>query len=363
MIMTWQWNDLGAPPDQTLATSPIATASNKNNPVALVWDAHGRLWANRWDGHAGHWKDHGAAPHGHTLNQWPVATASYKNNLLTFAFGSTGHLWVNWWNGQARAWQWEDLNAPPGRTLYPWAAIATASYDGNPMAFVCDSTGHLWVNWWTGQAWKWQPQHAPNGHTLDPSAPIATASSAGNPLAFVWDTTGYLWANTWTGKTWTRKPHGAPPAQTVEPGLEGNLTAIVTASYQGSPYAFVFGPDTHLWANWLDGTAWQWKDHGTPPGPDSFDLSEIAAASCPDSPMVFTRTEDRQQTNAHVWLNQWNGSGWQWTEQGTPSGTHFPLYNVSAVSCQGTPYMFVWDDDSGGDKDPHLWVNRRSQPD
>jgi hypothetical protein len=81
-------------------------------------------------------------------------------------------------------------------------------------------------------------------------------------------------------------------------------------------------------------------------------------ASCQDTPRVFTETQDRQQTDEHLWINSWDGSDWNWTEQDTPSGKHVSLDTFVAISCQSTPYVFAWDDNSN----PHLWVNWRPPP-
>ena len=34
----------------------------------------------------------------------------------------------------------------------------------------------------------------------------------------------------------------------------------------GNPYVFVRGADGHLCVNWWDGSKWNWADQGTPPG-------------------------------------------------------------------------------------------------
>ncbi len=361
MIMAWQWKDLDAPDGQALTTTPITPACYQGRPYVFVWGDNGHLWANKWDGTTGHWEDRGAAPDGQTLDWSPTATASYKSNHpMAFRFGRNGHLWVNFWDSQTGAWKWQDQRAPHGQALYP-SAVATASYEGNPMAFAWDSTGHLWVNWWTGNAWEWQPQGAPSGHTFNPEVTIATASYKGSPRAFVFDSTGHLWVNWWTGGGWEWQPQGAPPATTALPGLDDPPAAIATASHQGNPYVFCFGRDGHLWANWWTGSVWKWNDLGIPPGPDFLDLSAITAASSPDGPLVFTRTENRQTIDGHLWANRWDGNAGHWSEQASPPGTEFPMFNIAAISCQGTPYVYVWDDDSGSDSKPHLWVNWRSQ--
>jgi hypothetical protein len=352
MIMAWQWKDLGAPHGQTLELTFIAPASGQGRPYVFVWGHNGHLWVNWFDGHAWQWKDLGV-PHGQTFSPLYIATASYNSNPMAFVWGSNGHLWVNWSDGTA--WHWKDQGVPHGQTLNP-LYIATASYNSNPMAFVFGGDRHLWVNWFDGHTWHWKDQGVPHGQTLNPLY-IATASYNSNPMAFVFGGDRHLWVNWFDGHTWHWKDQGTPQGQTVGLGSDDYLPAIATASCQGRPYVFTFGSDGHLWANWWDGQAWQWTDHGSPPGPDFLRVDEIATASRQDRPMVFTKTQDKQQTEAHLWANWWDGSAWHWTEQDTPPGTDFPLETLAAVSCQSRPYVFVWDNDTGSDSDPHIWVN------
>lgn len=205
-------------------------------------------------------------------------------------------------------------------------------------------------------AWQWNDLGTPAGQALELTF-IAPVSCQGRPYVFVWGHNWHLWASWWDGQASHWEDHGAPHDQTLKP----SPSPIATASYNNNPMAFVFGSDGHLWANWWDGQAWHWTDHGSPPGPDFLRMDEIATASRQDRPMVFTTTEDRQQTDVHLWVNWWDGSAWHWTEQDTPPGTDFPMNTIAAVSCQSRPYVFVWDNDSGSDSDPHPWVNWWSQ--
>ena len=54
---------------------------------------------------------------------------------------------------------------------------------------------------------------------------------------------GHVWVDRYDGSQWHWEDHG------ISPNTSENI--ITTASYQGSPYAFVIGSDAHLWTNWL----------------------------------------------------------------------------------------------------------------
>ena len=81
-------------------------------------------------------------------------------------------------------------------------------------------------------------------------------------------------------------------------------------------YAFIMGNNNHLHVNYWNGSQWQWADQGTPPG-----------TTMADAPGVITYREGTQPqriyafvrgANNHLYVNYWNGSQWQWADQGTP---------------------------------------------
>ena len=158
------------------------------------------------------------------------------------------------------------------------------------------------------------------------TTPLAFADGAGvitypdagtnRIYAFTGLSNGRLFVHYWDGSTWTWADQGAPPGTTVA-GQPSAITYITAAGVRRI-YAFVRGANGHLLVNWWDGTSWQWADQGLTPG--------TKAASAPS---VITFREGGQQRihafvrgdNGRLLVNSWNGTTWQWTNQGAPTGT------------------------------------------
>ena len=82
-------------------------------------------------------------------------------------------------------------------------------------------------------------------------------------------------------------------------------------------YAFVVGADHHLHVNYWTGTQWQWTNQGTPSGTTPWVTSAITFYKAPKQQIyAFVASQ-----NGHLHVNYWNGTKWAWADQGTPSGT------------------------------------------
>jgi hypothetical protein len=317
---------------------------------------------------AWHWADQ-ATPPGKTIGP-AIGTLTVKDNPAAqtrpYAFVRTtdGHLWVNWWDGAA--WHWADQGTPPGKTIDP-TAIGTLTVRDNPnaqtrpYAFVRTTDGHLWVNWWDGAAWHWADQGTPPGKTV-PAGPIGTLTVQDNPTAqtrphtFVRASDGHLWVNWWDGAAWHWADQGTPPGKTIGPAI-GALTVRDNPNAQTRPHVFVRTTDGHLWVNWWDGAGWQWADQGTPPGKTipAGDIGTLTVRNNPTAqtrPYAFVRASD-----GHLWVNWWDGAAWHWADQGTPPGKTVDSAAIGTLTvrdnpnAQTRPYAFVRTTDG------HLWVN------
>jgi tyrosinase len=71
------------------------------------------------------------------------------------------------------------------------------------------------------------------------------------------------------------------------------------------PYAFVQASDNHLWVNWWNGSQWQWADQGTPPGKTvATGAGAITVMDNPNAeqrPYAFVRANDNR-----LWVNWWS---------------------------------------------------------
>jgi hypothetical protein len=83
-------------------------------------------------------------------------------------------------------------------------------------------------------------------------------------------------------------------------------------------FAFVRGSDGHLYQNFWDGSEWTWYDQGTPGVDLAGDPALVAFKRDTPQPgtdwlFAFVRGSDD-----HLYQNYWDGSQWQWYDQGRP---------------------------------------------
>jgi hypothetical protein len=214
-------------------------------------------------------------------------------------------------------------------------------------------------------AWRWGDQGTPApGVGVSAAVGVLTVRDAPNasqrPYAFVRGSDGNLWANWWDGQAWQWKNHGTPPGPGVLAAV-GVVTVMDAPNASQRPYVFVQGSDGNLWLNWWDGKAFQWRNQGTPPGPGvSAAVGVVTVMDAPNAaqrPYAFVRGSD-----GHLWLNWWDGQAWQWGDQGMPHLVPLPVdFGVSA----GVGVLTVMDAPNAAQR-PHafvldsvgnLWVN------
>jgi hypothetical protein len=365
----WRWADQGTPPGKTVTgrVGSITVMDNPNSsqrPYAFVKASDSHLWVDWWDGSAWHWADQGTPP-GKTITGGVGAITVMDNpnasqRPYAFVQASDGHLWVNWWDGNA--WHWADQGTPPGKTVTGKVGTITVKDNPNssqrPYAFVKASDSHLWVNWWDGNAWHWADQGTPPGKTISAGIGAITVMDNPNasqrPYAFVQASDGHLWVNWWDGNAWHWADQGTPPGKTISAGV-GAITVMDNPNSSQRPYAFVQASDGHLWVNWWNGNAWHWADQGTPPGKTvnaGIGVTTVMDnSSASQRPYAFVQASD-----GHLWVNWWNGSAWQWADQGTPPGKTVSA-GIGAITVKDNPnssqrpYAFVQASDG------HLWVD------
>jgi hypothetical protein len=184
-------------------------------------------------------------------------------------------------------------------------------------AFVGTPNGHLDLDYWNGSAWHWTDQGLPPGTMVSDSPGIITYPQAGQQRTYVFARTsnGHLNLNYYDGIAWHWADQGVPPGSTV-----ADSPGVVTYSQAGSQriYAFVRDSNSHLDLNYWNGSAWQWTDQGLPPG-----------TTVADAPGAVTYLQAGQQrtyafvrtSNGHLSVNYYDGIAWHWADQGVPPGT------------------------------------------
>ncbi|KOU40138.1 hypothetical protein [Streptomyces sp. WM6378] len=272
-----------------------------------------------------------------------------------FVRGLDSKLHVNWWDG--KAWHWSAQGAPSGRSIIEKVGAVTVQDSPNaaqrPYAFVIGDDSKLYVNWWDGAKWNWSDQGTPSGRLVREGAGVVTVqdnpSAPQRPYVFVITDDFRLWVNWWDGSKWNWSDQGTPPSRTISRPL-GVTTMRDNPNAFTRPYAFVITDDSRVWVNWWDGSKWNWSDQGAPSGqPVKKGAGVISVQDNPtavERPYVFVQGYDSK-----LYVNWWDGAKWNWSAQGAPSG-RLILDSVGTVTMKddpnafSRPYVFVIGDDS-----------------
>ena len=97
-------------------------------------------------------------------------------------------------------------------------------------------------------------------------------------------------------------------------GSPGVITYLQGSTQQ--IYSFVNASNGHLEVNYWNGSAWQWADQGTPAGTTLTGNPGVVAYQQGGTERIYAF--DRG-ANGHLYVNYWNGSAWNWADQGTPA--------------------------------------------
>jgi hypothetical protein len=132
-------------------------------------------------------------------------------------------------------------------------------------------------------------------------------------------------------------------------GITGKPAVVtyVDATRGRQIYSFVTGENGHLVVKYWDGVhGWRWADLGLPAGAYAAvsDPSAIAYADPgkPEQMYAFVHGD-----NGHLFVDQWNGSGWVWSDQGLPPG------RVSVDHPSAITYL-----DSAGRREIYVFCDR-----
>jgi hypothetical protein len=329
--LTWQWADQGKPQGGTqmvIATSGVIEYRN-NAPQRIYAFARGsndgKLYVNYWDGSQWQWADQGKPP-GTTVDSMPgvVTYADGSQRIYAFVKGADGRLYVNYWNGSQ--WQWADQGVPQGTTVIGHPTVITYREDKQPQriyVFVRGADGNLHVNYWNGSKWQWANQGKPPGGDISAWPSAITYREGTQPQRIYVFVVGNnkLYTNYWDGSQWQWANQGNP-SDGQDLYLEVGATTYQESAQPQRIYAFVRRTDGHLWVNYWNGSKWQWANQGKPPGTS---LVGGPAVTTYQDPPVGQQGQKPQRIyaflrgeNDHLWVNYWNGSQWQWADQGTP---------------------------------------------
>ncbi len=188
------------------STTPTATLTGLNYPIALAFDSSGNLYV--------------ANEAGTTVSKFapgsttPTATLTGLNNPIALAFDSSGNLYVANYYGNTVS------RFTPGSTT----PSATLTGLDNPIALVFDSSSNLYVANEAGGNGTTVSEFAPGSTT-----PTATLTGLANPRSLAFDSSGNLYVANEAGGNGTTVSEFAPAQSFVVSGPTSGTYAAGTA--------------------------------------------------------------------------------------------------------------------------------------
>jgi hypothetical protein len=272
-------------------------------------------------------------------------TAAYMQRYFAFVPRGDGTLSLNSSVDGGATWTWQSLGGPPPGVLS--VPAATAFFSGNLASdgsqinqfysFVVASDLSVWVivSLDDGKTWNWQAQGAPSGASIAgaPDAVSRQAVKPGGPFeqdvyCHVVGSDGQLYVNYSedNGKTWLWANRGKPTGTKLAAGADNSSHASSIADLDESGdklYTFAIGDDQNLYANFGDGSTWQWLPLGRPPSGGLSKISNFwpaavsAASLTGPGTMIFVFVVG---LDGHLWAAHRppGGTGWLWEDRGTP---------------------------------------------
>jgi|SRR5579871_6990698 len=146
--------------------------------------------------------------------------------------------------------------------------------------------------------------------------------------SFTTASTGHLIVNYWDGFAWHWADQGVPQG-TTSISMPNAVTFLDSSRHQRI-YAFAVGSNGHLVVNYWDGSEWQWADQGLPAGNVTvFYPNAITYLDTNGKQRIYVFAEG---TNTHLVVNYWDGYAWHWADQGLPAGIACCVNQANAIT-------------------------------
>jgi hypothetical protein len=328
----------------------------------------GNLYLNFWNGSQWKWANQGK-PAGTTVVESPAVinyldSATGKVWIYAFVKGADGNLYANFSGGSK--WQWANQGKPPATAVGSAPRAVTHWKEGKNRVyvFVGDANEKFYVNYWDSTKWQWA--ELPKGG-YGPGATTFVDPVTMKWRIYVFGIKGITEGgqtftfNDWDGTKWQGSSH--PPS----PVMTGPLQHPAVISYKDAgklgAYAFVnsWGAVTVYYWN---GSKWQWANQGKPPGTEAW--SDLSSITYPSSGKRWIHTfavgKDKK-----LYVNFWDGTKWQWADYGKPptaalKDSPTAITHRDAVTGKNQIYVFVMGEDGNlyanyGDSSNHKWAN------
>jgi hypothetical protein len=280
-----------------------------------------------------------------------VTYLSGANQILgAFTVGTDDNLYENLWNGSG--WSWVGLGGPSGASLMGNLS-AVAWEENTPTQLNVYSTPHVDVMaeaWsvpnqadylyratYNGSSWSWVNASSVAMCTAPSVVSYRNGSNVQRMNTFYMDCHQNMY-NYYTpdGVNYYEGSLGQAPGATVS-------YPSTTAFHEGfgiGIYVWIVGSNGHLYClYWNDayGGGWNWTDQGAPSGVSLtagyYDYNAVSATTYRQSG-VQQHDVFAYGTNGHLYDYHWNGSSWAWQDHGTPAS------GVGVIGqLQATTYM------------------------
>ncbi len=323
---SWTWEDLGKPSESSLRGTPnvisFLGSDQKGKIYAFVRGEDDQLYVAYKTDDNWRWANQGK-PNGVDLTGNPSAITykdqSGRQRIYVFVPGENGRLYVNYWDGFR--WRWADQGRPGSISVSHFPISAITYEDQNRIdkiyTFVVGRDGNMYVNYWDGFRWNWANQGRPSGSYVYSMNALSYRDNNNiqRIYTFVSGSSGRLSVNYWDGYRWRWADQGAPPSTSSY--LTPSVISFRDNNGRQNIYAFVNGSNNKLYANKWDGSRWAWETLGSGSSRNRvMDLPSVVSyrqGSGPQEIQVFFRASD-----GFFYSYYWNGSRWDWRQQGSP---------------------------------------------
>lgn len=322
---TWNWMDHGAPAAGLAAGVPqpltYVDSAGHRRIYVFVRDGSNKLAVRYWNGSQWQWTAQG----GPTLFSTDPSVLTYidpagNRRLYAFAVEAlTYKVVVNYWDGAA--WNWANNGAPLGQNTTVEAITYTQDGDRRIDVFTrgrAPSPGtdfRLTANSWNGSSWSWVNH---GGTAIGGNSPVTFVDELGLRRVFDFvDRSNELWLRSTDGSTWFWTDLGFP-ASAPAGGIIYGISAITfldnTNTRRHRAFMRISG---RLFSKYWNGSGWYWQNHGMPVGVNDVSnpeaISFLEARGGDTHIYAFVRGDGE-----NLYANFFNGSSWQWLDLGAP---------------------------------------------
>jgi len=292
-------------------------------------------------------------------------TGAYMQRYFVFVKKNDGTLSLNKSVDGGANWKWQTvptglpvLSVPAATAFFSGDLANDGSFIYHFYSFVVTIDHSLWVVYSLDDGENWQPQRQGVAFgTSIAGAPDAVSRQRLKPggpseqdiYCHVVGNDGQLYVNFSedNGTTWQWLNRGTPPGTTLTAGADNSSHASAIAYLDDSGdklYTFAIGDDQNLYANFGDGSTWQWLPLGRPPSgglsktsnfwPAAISVTSNSAISISPPSVLNPIFVFVVGLDGHLWVAHRppRGTDWLWEDRGTPPSGSIGLFRSNALA-------------------------------